>query len=550
MSTITSPIKQPLPWTPRLLKRQALSLLACGMIAVSLSPSQALAQDSDSFWTQFVPSTDTRLIFVSSSEGSDTNSGLTPDRPVKSLDHAYDLLRDGYPDWMLLKRGDVWYESLRWTWDKSGRAEDEKLIVGAYGEGRDRPQIRPAGDRRGVGTGGGDTISHVAFVGLHFEPHNREPDQGGVGIGWGRDAEDILFEDLYISGFKDNITIQPHADGVSLRNFQINGCVIVDAWNNSGHSQGLFANKIDGLIIENSVFDHNGWNVDMGADPTIFNHNIYIQLGCEEVVLRNNTIANGSSHGVQMRSGGEVSGNIFLLNPISVLFGGGYNPDNPIHGAINDNLILDGRDMSSDAPRGWAIDVQNANPVTIENNFIFNSELANMPRGLHITDSDSTYFGVHNVTVASNIFAYWANPLVLSEQNHSGMSNILIVSNTFLSASDQPGGRLVDLRDPSIPDLEFSANSYYFEENDSLLFRVDGSLRDYSYWQNDIESTSQRLDNSVPRENLGLSSYFQHLGQAWDNEIFLEKERSISRNSEYTSPRQDIIQWHHQQIER
>lgn len=551
----------PMPLMRTLIKNRcsagllAVSLGAFGTLAIA--PAHAVAmqdqnqtQDDGSFWTRFVPSEDTRLIFVSSSEGSDSNSGLTPDRPVKSLSRAYDLLRDGYPDWMLLKRGDVWYESFP-RWSKSGRAEDEKLVVGAYGESSERPQIRPDGGVTALPGHGSDAVAHIVFVGFHLEPNNRTADQGGGGIGWLKESDDILFEDLYIDGFATNVNLQAFGGpDKPVRNIRFNGCVIVDAWNNNGHSQGLFAKGIDGLTIENSVFDHNGWNLAMGAEPTIFNHNIYIQLGCEDVVLRNSTISNGSSHGVQMRSGGVVENNIFLLNPISVLFGGGYNPSGTISGSIQNNLILDGKDMNNSAPRGWAIDVQNANPVIVQDNFILNSSMANMPRGLHIKDDNPQFFGVHNASIISNVFAFWSNPIMISEANNGGMSNITVASNAIIPDTDSAGQTLVSLRDSRIPNLDFSLNAYYLENTDESVFNVDGSPQSYLYWQQQIEPSSELLNEPISRTSLGISAYFQNQGLSVDNTEFLESERSISRNSEYTSPRIDIIQWHHHQIGR
>jgi hypothetical protein len=55
-------------------------------------------------------STSTKKIYLSSSGGSDTNP-CTQAKPCKTLLKGYNMLRDGYPDWLLLKRGDVWTES-------------------------------------------------------------------------------------------------------------------------------------------------------------------------------------------------------------------------------------------------------------------------------------------------------------------------------------------------------------------------------------------------------------------------------------------------------
>src|SRR6185436_13199158 len=61
-------------------------------------------------WTVITPSTDSRIIYVSSSGGADTNSGLSKTTPKKTIAAGKALLRNGYPDWLLLKRGDSFNE--------------------------------------------------------------------------------------------------------------------------------------------------------------------------------------------------------------------------------------------------------------------------------------------------------------------------------------------------------------------------------------------------------------------------------------------------------
>ena len=46
-----------------------------------------------------------RIILVSSSDGSDFNDGML--QPVRSLQKALSLVRNGFPDRILFKRGDV-----------------------------------------------------------------------------------------------------------------------------------------------------------------------------------------------------------------------------------------------------------------------------------------------------------------------------------------------------------------------------------------------------------------------------------------------------------
>ena len=59
------------------------------------------------------PAADTRVVYVSSSAGSDSNNGLSSGaRRSRRSPRRARSLRNGSPDWMLLKRGDAWSENL------------------------------------------------------------------------------------------------------------------------------------------------------------------------------------------------------------------------------------------------------------------------------------------------------------------------------------------------------------------------------------------------------------------------------------------------------
>src|SRR5438876_1249656 len=59
-------------------------------------------------WTSVTPSSDTRVIYVSNSEGNDANTGLSATSPLKSISAGVALLRSAMPDWLLLMRSASW----------------------------------------------------------------------------------------------------------------------------------------------------------------------------------------------------------------------------------------------------------------------------------------------------------------------------------------------------------------------------------------------------------------------------------------------------------
>ena len=148
------------------------------------------------------------------------NSGLAPETPVQTLARGYELLRDGYPDWLLLKSDDEWIEE-RFTgnWTKSGRSHTEPMVVSNYGMGP-RPKMLTPPDLSALQSSGDYGRAHLAFVGLHIEPYNRPADSTPIGVRWLGAGNDIVFEDLYIAGFAVNLTFQEY-QGASATNVKI-----------------------------------------------------------------------------------------------------------------------------------------------------------------------------------------------------------------------------------------------------------------------------------------------------------------------------------------
>jgi hypothetical protein len=85
----------------------------------NLYPRETSGWD-ESGWSIITPSEDSRLIYVSSSLGDDETAEFYAPRdiddiedpglikPFKTIEAAMRYARDGFPDWVLLRRGDIW----------------------------------------------------------------------------------------------------------------------------------------------------------------------------------------------------------------------------------------------------------------------------------------------------------------------------------------------------------------------------------------------------------------------------------------------------------
>ncbi|MBN8429459.1 right-handed parallel beta-helix repeat-containing protein [Microbulbifer salipaludis] len=329
-------------------------------------------------YTQILPGDDSHIIYVSNQDGDDANSGLSSNDPVKSIQRGISLLRDGYPDWLALKSGDTWNTGIG-AWAKSGRSQSEPMVITSYGHGDQRPLLRTNGSAFRFQGGGGspEFVNHLVIHGLHFYAANRDPNapefsgaNSDRGIFWLRGTNGLLIEDNMFQFYKEAIALQ-ETDGFDIRNVLIKNNVIVDSYNVSGdHAQGIFLDKTDNVRIERNVFDHIGWNTDVaGADKTKFNHSIYVQTTNRNIEVVDNIITRSSSHGVQLRSGGLMQGNVLVRNAIALMLGGDSGQGDP--GFIDNNVILHGSDISADEPRGWGIDFgPGIVSAEVENNII------------------------------------------------------------------------------------------------------------------------------------------------------------------------------------
>lgn len=466
-----------------------------------------------------------RLIYVSSSEGNDNNSGRTPMDPLRTLQAGHDRLRDGQPDWLLLKRGDVWHEQLAGNWKKSGRSTGERMVVAPYGIGP-RPRIVTPPGSAAIKAIRDEPRGYLAFIGLHIEPATHsDAEAGSVGIDWRGTANDVLFCDLYVAGHKNNFTLAA-PNGARSRNFTLRACTILDAWSTGAHAQGVFAQRVDGLVVEGNVFDHNGWSDRIaGAEPSIFNHSLYIQSDCGPAVVRNNIILRTSSHGVQIRPGGVVEGNFFSSCPIGVLVGAANGGNNPIEGGVSatvtGNVFLDTRNIDNDTPRGMGVEFGNINQdgVIVSGNLFSNANASTgNVRAIRMHEFDNTR--VASATITGNIVLNWGEAIHHRGAEHGPVS---ITDNIFVCNSTPMLRAGEEMSTTATQNLSLSSNVYIHTRPDNRFFRngnAYGGVADYIATVDDAsllieaDGTSMLVTTDGVAQALGFASadeLIQHL---------------------------------------
>jgi hypothetical protein len=366
-------------------------------------------------FTTLTKHADTRVIYVSNSQGKDTNDGLSESKPVKTLDRGMQLLRNGKPDWMLLKAGDVW-EGQTLTVDKGGAGDDKPMVIGAYGDGP-RPMIIPAHGKDGVHNTN-QFIRGLVLQGLHIYGATRDPgspkfiDRPGrvegismrINSSQGRYITGLVIEDCIITHFDDNILVvddwaRNQGEGVAGRvQVTIRRNIVRYATSTDSHSVGIYLEGTHDSVVEQNLIDHNGWA--QTDDITIRNkrsHNIYAQRFNGPITLRHNILARAACAGLQLRAGGTIEHNLFVRN--ATAFWTSINDSKALY-----NVVIESEDMNPDVgdmKRGMGIEGWGMDRYEVIGNVVARSAGSLERPGIDVTSSV--------LVVKNNVVYDWAD---------------------------------------------------------------------------------------------------------------------------------------------
>ncbi|HEX6810694.1 MAG TPA: hypothetical protein VF384_03630 [Planctomycetota bacterium] len=470
-------------------------------------------------WTPLVPHQDTRNVYLSSSTGNDGHNGLSPQSPKATLGAALQLMRNGYPDWLHIRRGDQFSGGLG-DWWLSGRAEGKPMVITTYGPSANRPVFN-CGNGDGINLWSGP-VHDVAFVGIHLLANGYNGVNGNpYGLTILSQTTRVLFEDMKIERFFTNIRMQgAHVRGVKMRR-----SVIIDAFTTgSAHAQGIYVEGLKDLLLEECVFDHNGWNENVpGAIATIFRHNCYLQGDTNNCVVRGNIIARAGSHGLQARSGGVVHSNLFLGNSINLLVGSNTANNGALTASVIGNVILDGKNISPGEPRGWSASFQCLAAGEVAYNIAAHQVTGTNPQNYEFNSNQGQ--GIRNVDFHHNVSYRWGAPLAVNGGNYSNFrmhdNELQEFGGSDLVRTMYGGGGF------------YSANNRIFTTASSNAWmNHQGSLVSLPTWKSmvgDTSSSSQQM--SYPAASQTIAGYDLTVGGSGSLASFLSRARDQSRTN-------------------
>jgi len=284
-----------------------------------------LPTDADG-WSIVEPGKLHRKIYAAA-DGVRDASGLSLESPV-DLKTGLRMIRQHSSDWLLLRRGDTFDGGISLGPNMLGESPLCPILVGAYGEGP-RPIVQGVGAIKSYPRG------NIVIRDLHLQG------KGLKLLGSGK-LENLLFENLLMDNASGAV-ITPRR--VTIRRCVIKNCCREsppnpknkpdDGWAREplrNRHQGLFANSVRGLLVEQCVLDHNGWEdgyVESGGGPddpqppSMYSHNLYLSTENRDLTVRSNINARAASQALRDGSGQFYVGNVMIANNI-----GGYSgPD-------------------------------------------------------------------------------------------------------------------------------------------------------------------------------------------------------------------------------
>jgi hypothetical protein len=378
-----------------------------------------------------------KRFYVNSSTGSDGNGcggAQSPSSPLATIKAAVACVVDGEGDQVMVAEGTRYPLGLAYIGDKGGYSPQYPFVIQSYDPADPTNEAkfgRASGDRPVINNTGSDSTSggfiqggtarqYRAIRGLEFNPGN-VADAGlrvfrsNVGT-----PDYLLFEnDIFAYSF---LVVQFNNAASRAQHIVIRNSSFYGEWGNSlgDHQQGIYAAFIDGLIVEDCVFWHNGWNVNAtrASDPTVggptmFNHPIYAQDDTRNTIVRRNVFIDSATDGSGLKGGATYTQNLSLDNPIGVVFGGGDDYSTAAPNGINIqasyNAILGGGGINTN-PMDWGIETVNGAPGSLVHHNVLARSSAMAGYGL-MADDPADVSGVslpNYVTFDHNTTYQWS----------------------------------------------------------------------------------------------------------------------------------------------
>jgi len=506
---------------------------------------------------------DSRVIFVSSSEGDDERGAiysienLTFDQngifqsegsvdSFKTIAAGYEHVRAGYPDIILLKRGDVW-EDERFDTPKSGRSKIERHIISSYGDHVDRA-ILNTGYLTGVKDVGNTAYLIVSGIRFYADDWDTLVNLGkGFDIlGEGRDQlyEDNVFERYDYSRIQgwnsskvtepwNETVIEPRVNSIAIRRSQF-----METEPNNLTAKIYVQNTHDLLLEENIFYSPVEQNRHLYLSPANSNNTAGDDHTLKGLILRGNIFFESRRCGISARAAGLIENNLLLRNDLIIYGGHGGSEDSIQSGEVLDNVFLESTvDGPGDGEHG--IYMKNIDGGNVSGNIWTDPE--------HLGPNNNYAMGVYgaeNVNITKNLDVY---DNIVYGRSVDGKGHGFFVSNEFQEVENvkihdndfqMVYGSYEIVRHRTSTGFDgftYADNRYYSTRSEDEWF-FQGNLSDWVETSGEIGAQAVEIEYPDPDRN--LKTYNQMLGGASSTDDFMLEALNQKRGywrEEYTA---------------
>ena len=469
-------------------------------------------------------------------------------QPFATVQAAYAHVRSNYPDWILIKRGDVFTGTVGGI-TRDGKSLTEPQVIGAYGASGPPPLFK-CGTSQGFEYHGWK--KYFAVFGLEFYAHTRDPESpdytgvsgaSGMFLGGGGTevTTGVLIEGCKFRFFPTNGSVNYYNKGGGLT---IRRCVFLDSYSGGGPVQGLILTDVnEGVIVEENIFDHNGWLMQndntlplVPGEATDYNQNLYIENG-NNIALSNNIFMRASSIGSKFavyttsadpKGPFSVINNLYIDGEVGITMAGA-NTSSPLRvlgATVTGNVITNlNRSRSQNRNIGWGIDLLDIDGGTVAQNIIVHNNASNSHGMQHIGYS-------RNLTIDSNVIYDFQNldyGVHLESQWGTDSENV-VFSNNKIQIPLNAGYTINSEFDPT-GKWTFSNNKYYSDSADGARFMLSGASKTDAQWADATGDTSFPLEQvTFPDPTRSVETYLTSIGESTATiDRFIELARAQDR---------------------
>lgn len=566
------------------------NILFCWLLLSSTCSATGLSLSRDeNGWTQFSASADSRIIYISESGDDDTCTyylpsstevGGDPLLPVGAVatcatyKKAYSLAREGYPDWILFKRGETFtfnstnataslYDSehditLYWSIiPKNGRSASEPSLTGAYGSSGASPVLQTDHYINQAIRIQRGTPNWIAISGLDFYSYTRDPnnasfselstndyyDQLGLFI-YNGNTNTTYYNGFLIEGCKfrfydDNIVT---STTVAVPDLIIRRNLFTDSYagNGQSHSQGLYLTK-QNITLEENIFVKNGWLVNYGegwGEATTFNHNVYTSYP-EGGNYTNNIFIQGSNMNTKFTASTShsntspilIDDNLYVDGQQGIGFGnntsGNTHPFLDV--TIKDNIFTNIGRQKNIQNIAWYIDLAfDLYGAEIKNNLLMNQADATVNNVTFVfrVAGIQTDISVHDNITYNVLNTQWLYGQAVGDQLSSGSTktNVAFYNNIYDTTS---AGYTVQTN--SVDGYTFYSNTYYSDHDENSMFRVNSVNYAPAGWATLTGDDSVFTEPTFPDATRSIETYMASIGETATIDAFIAACRAQDR---------------------